>query len=162
MNTVKESETRLALCQHLVRARENATLAETGRDGELLTMHYEKRKLREARRPDLQPVWIARQNAYAGYDVESFDIESESERKIYIECKACTRPPMSFHLTPHEVKIAASRRDGYIIHLWNLQGSDDDRLTKISASEIGEHIPTNNESGRWEDVRISWPLPQHE
>ncbi len=141
----------------VIRARENATLAETGRNGESLTMQHERQKLSEAGRPDLEPVWVARQNAYAGYDVESFDIVEANARRIFIECKACTRPPLSFHLTPNEVKVAALRREVYVIHLWNLQERDNNGLTQIRASEIQEHLPTNNGSGRWEDVRISWP-----
>ena len=137
----------------LVRAREDAIKAESGRQGEGLSMKHEQRRLSDEGRADLEPVWIARRDTYAGYDIESYDVSTGEVRKIYIECKACKQPPLSFHLSPNEVRMASNRRDSFFIHLWNLATEE---MTLIRTDDIQEHLPKNNGAGKWQDVRITW------
>lgn len=136
-----------------LRTDQNEKNALTGRIGEDLSMQHEADKLAGLGRPDLIPEWTARKNTYAGYDIESYDIVDGVERNIYIEVKTCTRPPLSFHLTPKEVKVARSKMHTFYVHLWDLSTKT---LQTISANQIETHIPDNNGSGIWTDVLIYW------
>lgn len=129
------------------RGQRNDVLTAIGRQGERLTLAYEKRRtLRE-------PKWIAIDNNEDGYDVLSVVATGDS-RPLSIEVKASTMGAAGiFHLSRNEWERAAEA-ENYLFHLWDIQKDDKPGLAVISPAEVQSHIPTDEGAGAWQVVRI--------
>jgi len=90
-----------------------------GRQGELVVLEEEKRRLLRSNRPDLakKVKRLSQYDDYAGYDIESFDVNGS---KRYIEVKSTKRPfngnSTTFEITHNEVETAKRYGKAYYIY----------------------------------------------
>ena len=136
-----------------VRFRRSAGNHERGRKAEELTIQFEQNYLQGIgiSRP---PEWIALEDNTAGYDVLSYKPSAYAPVNHLIEVKSTIASPLRFHVTRNEWKKAEDADDdAYEFYVWDLQKKPP-QLHRLSASDIAPHIPTDNGSGKWEDVIV--------
>lgn len=126
---------------------------EIGREGERLSLEYERKRL-EAAGEGYEPKWVGREDTTLGYDVLSYDVFDGAYQDIYIEVKACSGDNLIFHVTRNEWKIAKQRLDRYRFHVWSLASRE---LEIIGPADLAPHIPENQGKGEWEIAEIRWP-----
>ena len=120
---------------------------ETGRDGEVRSMRYERV------RTGLCPKWISFESNFAGYDILSVNSASdETQRLIEVKSSIRTISEAIFVVSANEWEVARHQLDRYRFHLWSF--SDDVRIADISARMIVPHIPSNQQEGVWNSVSI--------
>ncbi|WP_224483471.1 DUF3883 domain-containing protein [Robertkochia aurantiaca] len=124
----------------------NHQLLEIGREGEKLSVQYERQ------RTGKKPFWQAIESNLVGYDLLSC-VDSDNETPLLIEVKSSTSKLKHalFYLTKNEWRVA-KRSENYIFHLWIL-GSDIQHFI-VPFKKIEKHVPSNNGGGEWESVRI--------
>ncbi len=120
-------------------------LNETGRDGERLTLEFEKR------RTGRSPRWIALDSNLDGYDVLS-SVGPKDASALCIEVKASRSSAGEFYLTRHEWDMAQTF-ETYTIHLWELRANVR-RLAVVDLAMMATQIPVDCGSGRWDCVRV--------
>lgn len=133
------------------RAAEERRNLEIGREGERLTIAYERKRLAANGIPE-EPKWVALDDNSLGYDVLSFNRgEGKALRNKYIEVKACAYSPLRFFLTRGEWEFAAAHRKEAAFHIWDL---DTQKVRELQVNEIAEHIPHDHGSGKWKNISI--------
>ena len=137
---------------NMQREKEGANLNTIGRTGESLTILYERSRTQK------EPQWCSVESNLSGYDIISFR-SHDSDERILIEAK-CSSLPVSeayFHISKQEWTISqySNNANRYYFYLWSLPSES---LAIISPSQIQPHIPTNNNSGLWEDVQIPFSV----
>lgn len=121
-------------------------LNEVGREGERLTLGYEKERTEQT------PLWIALESNEDGYDVLSC-IASNDSRRLCIEVKASRMGLRGhFFLTHHEWATALSLLN-YQMHLWDLS-SEQPRLAVLDIETIATHLPSNHGDGCWDTTKV--------
>ena len=137
---------------NMERQQLSAQQEEAGRTGEYLTMAYEK--IRTGKEPD----WCSVETNLSGYDILSYRDNNNSAR-ILIEVKSSDLPvsDASFHVSKREWEISqlSNNQGRYFFYLWSLQ---DNSLAIVPQNEVFPHIPTNNSSGQWLDVKIPFSV----
>lgn len=130
----------------------NERLSDIGLRGELLTIEYEKS------RTGVSPTHSSMDSDDYGYDVKS-QIDVHNNSKLYIEVKTTEKSLnfAKFYLTKNEVKSSYKLSPNYRLYLWII-ADNKYRLKIISPSDFIKHLPTNNESGEWETVSMSFGL----
>lgn len=116
------------------------------RDAEKLTIKM------EYKRTGVKPEWPGFESAYAGCDVIS-QLSSSNKDQLNIEVKSSEQHINGawFHVTRNEwYKAIASVN--YQFHLWLINSKN--KLAIIAKSDVSPHIPTDNQEGHWEDVKI--------
>lgn len=130
----------------LARGQKGARLTGIGRDGERLTIAYER--VRTGR----EPKWIAVESNEDGYDILSV-AGLDDARLLSIEVKASTLGMCGgFHLTSNEWDRAVFN-DIHVFHLWDVSRPDP-CLAVLSRADVDPHVPTNRGGGMWESVEI--------
>jgi hypothetical protein len=135
-----------------MRALTDEKLNSQGREGELLSLEYERNRLAALGITD-QPRWTAIEDNGAGYDIQSYDQTPYGLKNRLIEVKSTKRNPPRMILSRGEWDAAVKYGDAYFVHLWRLPAQE---LTVLSGSEIQKHIPDDCGGGRWTEIEIKF------
>ena len=122
-------------------------LEETGRQGEQLSLRYEKGRTQQ------EPFWAAFESNLLGYDIISV-VHKGCPQPLLVEVKASVSPISEavFHIFANEWAVA-SNSSAYVFHLWSLLHNEY-KLAVLTPEEVFPHIPTNHLSGEWESVKV--------
>ncbi len=128
------------------RSYRSAELIKYGRQGERLTLNFEKD------RTGINPKWQSLESNFSGYDILSI-ISSNDSTPLQIEVKTSTLrlKDAKLHLTFNEWKNAQVAR-AYKYYLWIINNII--QMAIIDTKDIELHIPKNNGNGTWESVEI--------
>jgi hypothetical protein len=128
-------------------ALRNNEFLEIGREGEKLSIYYEKE------RTDNNPVWQSVEANFAGYDLLSI-IDKENKEPLKIEVKATkvNFDDAVFYLSRDEW-LTARLGNNYVFHLWNLE---EKKLYSVDSSIVSKHIPEDKGEGEWKKVKIKF------
>ena len=120
-----------------------------GREGEELTIHYEKERTKA------DPTWESVNSNLVGFDISSRVSELDIS-EILIEVKASNQKMdnASFFVTLNEWKTASVgyNQKRYFFYLWLL--GNNPQVAIISYLEMKKHIPNNNGRGEWTVTNI--------
>jgi hypothetical protein len=118
-----------------------------GRQGEQLTIYYERKRTME------EPKWVAIDSNLAGYDIKSQKSEINNST-LLIEVKTSYEELENAfcYLSVREWTTALTAKD-YLFHFWCLSGGRK-RIAVVLPSQVDRYVPTNNLSGKWESVKI--------
>ena len=123
---------------------------ETGRNGEKLTIDYEKK------RTGRDPYWAAVESNLAGYDISSVRSPTDNDQ-ILIEVKTSTQAPgyAACIITRHEWDTATrgNNTGRYYFYLWWIRDGVK-MLATVSVAEMANQIPSDMNQGKWENVRV--------
>ncbi|MBE0340720.1 DUF3883 domain-containing protein [Paenibacillus sp. 28ISP30-2] len=128
--------------------------ASIGREGELLSLQYEEKRL------GIIPSWKSFESNFVGFDILS-KVSGEDSSNLSIEVKATTNNSnrITFFITENEWHVASLTKN-YIFHLWTI--SREPILYILTPDIVGESIPSNQGRGRWETVRIEYNIDELE
>lgn len=131
----------------IARGLRNAELGKIGREGERLTLAFERE------RTGREPKWRSVESNSDGYDVLSVASASDLGH-LPIEVKA-SRMGMrgALHLTRNEWD-ATELMPLHQFHLWDLSRNDNPALAIVSRSTVSEHVPLDVGDGQWAEVVI--------
>jgi hypothetical protein len=138
------------------RGERDARLLAQGREGERLSLAYERARL-QREGISREPVWVAIDDNMVGYDILSYALHEGAEISRLIEVKTTQANPPRMILSRNEWKTAEQYGSAYEFHLWTLPACD---LTILSVEDVRAHIPTDKGQGKWESVEIR-PCPSH-
>ena len=132
------------------RGLRGAELTEIGRQGERLSLAYERE------RTGHEPKWRSIESNADGYDVLSV-ADREDSRPVQIEVKA-SRVGLrgSMHLTRNEWE-ATELMPLHRFHLWDVS-SQLPALAVVNRAEIAQHIPTDQGAGCWQTVQVPFAV----
>lgn len=123
-----------------------ASLSETGRTGERLSIEVEHR------RTGREPKWIALDSNADGYDVLS-RVSMDDPRRLTIEVKTSAQGLSGLlHLTRNEWSLATESLN-HVFHLWDIR-SVPPRLAVLDTETFATHVPIDQGSGEWESAAI--------
>ena len=131
----------------LIREESNEELMSSGRQGELLTLEYEKK------RTGVIPDWKSIESNLLGYDIQSQKSKTDHSH-IFIEVKASTNNVDSafFYVSHHEWDVAKNNAD-YLFYIWSVEGKTN-KLAILKPYDVSFYIPIDQREGKWESVRI--------
>lgn len=122
---------------------------DVGREGEELTIEYEKSRTKA------NPIWESVNSNLAGFDIIS-QVSSADASQILIEVKSSSKTldSASFFVTHHEWDFASSgyNKNRYYFYLWLLGSTN--HLAIVPSSEIKKHIPLESGQGEWSETII--------
>jgi len=131
----------------IARGQTDIRLSEIGRQGERLTLEYERR------RTGAEPIWRSIESNADGYDVLSV-VSREDLGQKQIEVKTSTSGMSgSMHLTRNEWDMTETMAH-HEFHLWNIQSVDAPKLAVIPRASMAEHVPDDKGRGVWKEVEI--------
>ncbi|MBK5932419.1 uncharacterized protein DUF3883 [Rhodovulum imhoffii] len=130
---------------------------EQGRAAEVLTLEYERERLK-ALGIDLEPEWPGFDDNFAGYDVLSYDHGPHGIQNKLIEVKSTTASPLRFILTRNEWEKAEQAGDSYRFHVWDMT-QDPPHLVERTVADVVPHIPADSGKGRWTNTQV--PVLNH-
>lgn len=125
---------------------------EQGRAAEILTLEYERERLK-ALGIDLEPKWPGFDDNFAGYDVLSYDHGPHGIQNKLIEVKSTTASPLRFILTRNEWDKAEQAGDSYRFHVWDMTQVPP-LLVERAVSDVAPHIPADSGKGRWTNTQV--------
>lgn len=125
---------------------------EQGRAAEILTLEYERERLKEIG-IDREPEWPGFDDNFAGYDVLSYDHRTGGIANRLIEVKSTTISPMRFIVTRNEWNKAVQASDAYLFHIWDMNAAKPFLHTR-SVADIAPHIPADNGKGSWTNAQV--------
>lgn len=134
----------------LNRGERNARLLEQGREGERLSLAYERSRLQREGISRL-PEWVAIDDNTVGYDILSYAWNEGSQVNRLIEVKTTQEHLSRMFLSRNEWEVAEQYGEVFEFHLWNLSNK---ALTIYTVADIRGHIPIDNGAGKWESVEI--------
>lgn len=132
------------------RGERDARLLAQGREGERLSLDYEKARL-HGEGIVREPVWVAIDDNMVGYDILSYTRHDGTEISRLIEVKTTQANPPRMILSRNEWETAQRFGNVFQFHLWTLPAGD---LTILSIEDIRPHIPEDNGKGEWKTVEI--------
>lgn len=128
------------------RGQKSVALNEIGRQGERLSLEYERR------RTEREPKWISIESNEDGYDVLSV-MSKDDPGLLTIEVKTSTMGISgSFYLTANEWE-RAQETPCHLFHLWDISKKVA-QLGIVTVNELREHVPANNGCGKWQTVEV--------
>lgn len=130
---------------------------EQGRTAEILTLEYERKRLKGLG-IDLEPEWPGFDDNFAGYDVLSYDHGSHGIQNRLIEVKSTTASPLRFIVTRNEWDKAERAGDAYHFHVWDMKQTPP-VLIERTVADVAPHIPTDGGKGKWTNAQI--PILTH-
>jgi hypothetical protein len=134
------------------RSKRDEFLFQIGREGELLSLNRERKRLVEEGFGTLEVRWIAPEDASAGFDIQSWmRLPDGSVGDLHIEVKAYRGSRMRFFLTRNEWDTALRFAACFEFHVWSL---DSEELTIISVNRVRKHVPADRGLGQWRLVEI--------
>jgi hypothetical protein len=125
---------------------------EQGRAAEILTLKYERERLK-ALGIELEPEWPGFDDNFAGYDILSYDAGPHGIQNKLIEVKSTTASPLRFIVTRNEWDKAEKAGDAYSFHVWDMNQKPP-LLIQRSVSDVAPHIPTDGGKGRWTNAQV--------
>ena len=129
---------------------------EIGREGELLSLQYERNRLKALGVSDREPKWMSIEDNTAGFDIVSFDMYVNNQvYDIRIEVKASYSTPCTFFLTRNEWEVAVRNPSSYRFHLWDLSSG---QLYIYGASQAAAHVPHDQGEGRWTKAELPYSI----
>lgn len=123
-----------------------------GRNGELLSLNFERQRLAELGISE-PPKWVALDDNSAGYDIRSYDLTQFGLKNKLIEVKSSQRSPPRLILSRGEWDTAAKYGEAYTFHLWQLPS---EKLQILTVAEVAHHIPADTGNGRWLELEIQF------
>jgi hypothetical protein len=133
------------------RADLNLDRVDTGRQGERLSLEWEVQRL-SSLGMTMTPKWIAAQDSYAGFDIESYDPGPFGPLTRYIEVKSCSGNSASVYVTRNEWRQAQIAPERYWFHVWRLE---DESLVEVPASAMADHIAADRGNGLWQVLKVT-------
>ncbi|WP_211703145.1 protein NO VEIN domain-containing protein [Paraburkholderia aspalathi] len=131
----------------IARGQQDIKLSAVGREGERLTIAYEKQ------RTGVAPVWRSIESNADGYDVMSI-VSDVDHAQLQIEVKASSIGLSGIlHLTRNEWDATESMPH-HTFHLWDLSNQLAPRLATVPRVLMEAHIPTDRGTGRWGEAEI--------
>lgn len=132
------------------RGLRGAELTEIGRQGERLSLAYERE------RTGREPKWRSVESNADGYDVLSI-ADREDARPVQIEVKA-SRAGLrgAMHLTRNEWD-ATELMPLHRFHLWDV-ASQPPALAVVPRSELAKHVPADQNDGCWQTVQVPFAV----
>lgn len=132
------------------RGLRGAELTEIGRQGERLSIAYERE------RTGREPKWRSVESNADGYDVLSV-ANREDSRPVQIEVKA-SRVGLrgAMHLTRNEWE-ATELMPLHRFHLWDVS-SEPPTLAVVNRAEIAQHVPSDQNAGCWQAVQVPFAV----
>lgn len=130
-----------------IRSQDALCKSETGRKGELCTIVYESNRVGE------KPQWVSIDSNLAGYDIISH-VSRNIKSNLLIEVKSSEKSinNAEFYITAHEWHTACNSSN-YSFYLWCFCDNKK-QLAIVEPNNVLPYIPTNNESGEWQTVKI--------
>ena len=110
-------------------------------------------KILESENCPHQPVWVALNDNFLGYDIISYRKIDNDWIPFYIEVKSTDSGLSKFLISDREIQTLIQSPDCYQIDFWQASNSN---LTEILGTQMLQHIPTNNGNGRWKTLEIVW------
>lgn len=136
----------------LIRSATDSEKMKRARHAERLSLEFELRRLKclgVSRRPK----WVALEDNSLGYDILSYDLDSEGRVVTrLIEVKSALSGEI--FITRNEWENVSSAVQRSVIHVWELP---EERLREYRAYDVVRHIPLDQGDGAWQDVRIALP-----
>lgn len=123
-----------------------------GRAAEILTLEFERRKLKEIGISQ-EPEWPGFDDNFAGYDVLSYTHGLSGITNLLIEVKSTTVSPVRFIVSRNEWNKAVQAHNAYIFHVWDMNQSPP-VLHVRSVADVEPHIPTDSGKGKWKHAEI--------
>jgi hypothetical protein len=134
------------------RGLRGAELSEIGRQGERLSLEYERQ------RTGREPKWRSVESNLDGYDVLSV-ADREDTRLVQIEVKASRIGIRgSMRLTRNEWD-ATELMPLHRFHLWDVS-SDRPALAIVPRADVAEHVPADQNFGTWQMVEVPFAVFQ--
>lgn len=135
----------------MARGQQSMELSLIGREGEKLTIAYEKL------RTGCDPNWRALESNADGFDVLSV-VAKDDARLLPIEVKASRMGLRgTIHLTRNEWD-STELLPLHQFHLWDLSKSNTPRLAIVQRDAVAPHIPLDSGNGRWREVEIEFTV----
>jgi hypothetical protein len=135
----------------IFRTADSQRLLQIGREGEGLSLEYEKKTLRTMGIPN-EPKWVSLEDNLAGYDIMSYRAqENGAIGKAFIEVKATTTQEKIYWISRREWNVALANRASYLFHFWLIPSQF---LHVASVDEMEAHIPSDRGWGTWNEVRL--------
>ena len=133
----------------IARGLRSTELGEIGREGERLTLAFEKN------RTGHEPKWRSIESNSDGYDVLSVASSSDGDH-LPIEVKASRLGLRGkFHLTRNEWD-ATELMPLHQFHLWDLSKQAAPQLAVVPRAQVAAHVPADNGTGLWQEVEIAF------
>jgi len=133
----------------IARGLRSAELGEIGREGERLTLAFERE------RTGREPKWRSVESNSDGYDVLSVASDSDYGH-LPIEVKASKLGLRGqLHLTRNEWD-ATELMPLHQFHLWDLSKSEEPNLAVVPRDVMAPHVPSDKGVGQWQDVLIQF------
>jgi hypothetical protein len=133
----------------VLRGARSAARAAVGRDGEKLTLRYERERLHKDG-SNRSPVWRSLEDDTLGYDIESWTTE-EPPALIRIEAKAYAGTDRRLFLSRREWETALRFQNAFFFDLWELSTES---LTRFRVADLVSVVPTDGIGGKWQEVLI--------
>lgn len=122
------------------------------RDWENRSLQKEIKVLESEQCPH-QPVWVALNDNFLGYDILSYRRIGNDWIPFYIEVKSTDSGLSKFLISDREIQTLVQSPNSYQIDFWQASSG---HLIEILGTQILQHIPTNNGNGRWKSLEIVW------
>lgn len=129
------------------RGLRNEALTSLGRQGERLSLNYEK--LRTGRLPK----WISIEDNADGYDILSI-VSSTDSRLLPIEVKTSSQGLDGYFYLSRNEWDRSLESDVHTFHLWDVKASKHPSLAVLTVDEVRRHIPRDLGSGTWQSVKV--------
>ena len=125
-----------------------------GKLGEVLSMEYECKRLRELG-IDECPKWISRRDETRGFDILSYRIVHGRKAELFVEVKSHTGSN-GFHLSRKQWNVALQHRSSYVVQLWDLR-SNSERI--IVVDDLEQYMPVEHPAkiAVWESIYVAVP-----
>jgi hypothetical protein len=129
------------------RGQKQDRLTQIGRQGERLSMEYEKN------RTGRLPRWVSVDNNADGYDILSV-ISAKDAAQLSIEVKTSTRRHAGCLNLSRNEWDRCCESDNHVFHLWAIDSKGAPYLAIIDPARMLKHVPHDQGSGLWEIVEI--------
>ncbi len=134
----------------LMRGASDAEKMKRARLAERLSLEHERMRLKGLGISE-EPRWVALEDNTLGYDILSYDFDSEGRivsRLVEVKSKLSD----TIFLTRNEWENAFGAAQRTVIHVWDLP---QERLREYRTSEMAPNIPLDQGTGTWQHVRIT-------
>ena len=101
--------------------------------------------------------WVAKISVNDGYDIASYDADSDKELNRFIEVKSYTGNDKYFYLSSNEYKTAKRRRQKYWLYLVNRDKLADRNYAPTMIQDPYINVFTSND---WEMESQNWKFKQ--
>lgn len=144
------------------RTLDNQKKMVTGRNGEQLSLKYEKIQIDNlAKKYGLEtknPSWEALDENDSGYDIGSFTIYDDAWCDKKVEVKSTESDSGIFSFSRNQFFTMRTFKKTYEVHLWKLNQME---LAILTWDDLSHHMPVNNGKGSWTAVEIKFSEFEH-